>query len=684
MKTPGFAVVAAFAALSALAAQEVKESKLGIRRIVLYKHGVGYFEREGAVQGTALVPLSFKTAQMKDMLKSLFAIDLSGGRISTIHYDSKDPVSKQLEEILFRVPEGSALTQFLAQLKGARVKVTVGSRATEGNVLGIEPVQTRTEDGVLTRHRLVLLRAAGGIEALDVLDASQIEILDENVVRDLQRMMDIYSRSRYADRKTVNLRAEGQGERRLRVGYIIETPIWKTTYRLLLDEKGGPPLLQGWAIVENRTDEDWDDVNLSFVAGSPMSFVLDLYTSYYPQRPVVSVGQGLAATPGGVPGPAGPATGAPAERALAGRRARAAGEERAKAEGLAPDAAAAPSPSLGELLEASNLPLAQGVAVGDLFSYVASGPVTIKQGQAALVPILLERVGKSERILYWRQDLSSHPSHAVLLDNSTALTLEKGPVTVFEGSTCLGEAMLPKTLKNGMHDVLCYALETAVEVEPRAESHARPVYKATLANGVMTLVHNQVQETTYKLRNKGGKAHAFHLDHSKAGGTYKLVEPKAPHEEFPGHLRFKIDLPATGETVFVVREEQQVSTQVAILNEATDRIRFYLQQTYLSDKTRQFLQGIVGLMEQRANLDRQLAAANEERTRLLQEQETVRRNMGALRDSPQERKLRDEYVERLTRALKRTDELEAQIQSATAQRQDLDRRLAAEVQAFQE
>src|SRR5204863_6871509 len=73
------------------------------------------------------------------------------------------------------------------------------------------------------------------------------------------------------------------------VGYIIETPIWKTSYRLLFSDNA-QPLLQGWAILENTTDEDWDQVEVSFVAGSPMSFVMDLYTAYYPQRAEIPVG----------------------------------------------------------------------------------------------------------------------------------------------------------------------------------------------------------------------------------------------------------------------------------------------------------------------------------------------------------------------------------------------------------
>lgn len=673
MRKTVVSALAAITCLNAMNAQTPEENRLAITRIVLYKHGVGYFEREGSVSGDATVPLIFKSAQMKDVLKSLYAIDLGGGRISTILYDSKDPIQKQLEDILFRVPEGSALTQFLAQLKGARVRANAGAVPVVGSVLGIEPVQRKVDNTVLTTHMLVLLRDDGAIQAVDVLDAGSIEILDETVRKDLARMMDIYAKARYADRKTVNLRATGEGERKVRAGYIIETPIWKTSYRLLLDE-GQAPLLQGWAIVENRTDEDWNEVKLSFVAGSPQSFIIDLYTSYYPQRPVVSVGEGLAAEPA-PPMAAGGGPGARPMRARLGRK---------MAE---PDAAAdeaAPSLSMGEALEMSNVPMAEGAAVGDLFSYTASGPVTIRQGQAALVPILLERIGKSERVLFWRRDLSQHPHHALLLDNSTSLTLEKGPITVFEGSTCLGEGMLPKTMKPGMREMVTYALETAVEVEQRGDSRAQPVTRATLVSGLLTTYYRESLENRFKLRNKSGKPYVLYLDHGKAGGDFKLVEPQAPVDELPNHFRFKVELAANAEREFLVREEREVSAQVSIVDQGVQAIRFHLQQKYLSAGARAFLESIIGLLDQRAAVERELQAYAQERASLNQAQESLRLNMGALRDTPEEKRLRDQYVARLSQALERGDELQ-RLEGAARQRRDqLAHEIATKVQAFRD
>src|SRR5208283_3812985 len=84
----------------------------------------------------------------------------------------------------------------------------------------------------------------------------------------------------------VSLAFSGEGKREVRVGYVVENPIWKTSYRLVLNEKG-KPFLQGWAVVENTQDEDWNNVRMALVSGRPISFQMDLYEPLYVKRPIV-------------------------------------------------------------------------------------------------------------------------------------------------------------------------------------------------------------------------------------------------------------------------------------------------------------------------------------------------------------------------------------------------------------
>src|SRR3989339_2192121 len=151
------AMVVAVALTSAMAYSQTTEDKSKetppVKKIVLYKHGMGYFERVGPIKDDAVITLDFKTDQMQDLLTSLYAIDM-GGKITSIGYDSKDPIDKQLENILIRVPEGSALTQFVSQLKGVKVEIKVGTETAQGSILGIEPVNQKIDNAVLTSFKV--------------------------------------------------------------------------------------------------------------------------------------------------------------------------------------------------------------------------------------------------------------------------------------------------------------------------------------------------------------------------------------------------------------------------------------------------------------------------------------------------------------------------------------------------
>ncbi|HEX7899431.1 MAG TPA: DUF4139 domain-containing protein [Planctomycetota bacterium] len=665
-----------------LMAQDVgkKDSQLAVKKIVVYKHGVGYFEREGKVKDNQKVVLAFKSAQMKDLLKSLYAVDLDGGRVAAISYDTKDPLSKQLEDILIRVPEQNALTQFLMQLKGARVEVTIGGETIVGSVVGIEPVVRQTPSGNTTSYKLVLFRDDGKIQPVDLLEMSGLRLLDEGLQKDLKRLLDITLKSKYSDRKSVVLDTQGNGERTVRVGYIIETPIWKTSYRLLFQD-GQKPLLQGWAILENTTDEDWDNVDVSFVAGSPMSFVMDLYTAYYPERHEIPVGVTAAPKPMDAlaRAPQAPAPGGAANR-MRGmeKKDKAADEEREFAAAPARKAA-----TLAEALENAVVPAAEGVEVGDLFAYQSKEKVSVKRGQAALVPILSERLETADRVLYWRPGAGDRPLNSAYLKNATALTLEAGPVTVFDGSTCVGEGLLRRVLKKDMKEMISFAVEAGVTVETKVNHRNDPVTRGRIANGVLTLTHTQNLETVYALKNQLAKDVVLHLDHARHGG-FTLAEPAKPDEEPLGQYRFRIELKTGGALEHRIRETQPVSTTVALIQTPAETIRYYATQRYLSDVAKKFLADLAQTQGEINRLRQEEAELNQERARLGEDDARIRQNLGVLRADAAELEMRRKYLTRLQDSDTRQEQIKGLLKEKGQQRAALERELAKKVQEFRE
>src|SRR5262245_24572821 len=273
-----------------------------LRRVTLYKHGVGYFERQGKVNGDQQVTFRFDARQMNDVLKSLVALDMGKGpdrgAISAVTFDSIKPVDKRLEEFGISLDSTNAmgLTSLLGQLKGARVEVRAGTSPAAGVVVGIEKrLRTRGAEKIETQD-LVLVSNGGELRSIPLDQIHGIKLLDAKLREDLEQYLSIMQSTIHKNLRRLTISTTGQGERDLFLSYVVEATVWKTTYRVVLDSKS-KPFLQGWALVDNVQDEDWTDVTLSLVSGAPVSFIQDLQQPRYKQRPVVGMPEDVTVAP---------------------------------------------------------------------------------------------------------------------------------------------------------------------------------------------------------------------------------------------------------------------------------------------------------------------------------------------------------------------------------------------------
>jgi hypothetical protein len=295
-------IIALTSIISSLALAQSENNPPPLRRVTLYKHGVGYFERQGKVNGDQQVTFLFNAAQMNDVLKSLVALDLGRGaekgKISAVTFDSIKPVDKRLEEFGISLDSTNAmgLTSLLGQLKGARVEVRAGPTLAAGVVVGIEK-RSRTQGAQkIETQELVLVSAGGELRSIPLDQIRGIKLLDAKLREDLEQYLSIMQSTIHKNLRRLTISTTGQGERDLFLSYVVEAPIWKTTYRVVLDSKS-KPFLQGWALVDNVQDEDWNDVTLSLVSGAPVSFIQDLQQPRYKQRPVVGMPDDVTVAP---------------------------------------------------------------------------------------------------------------------------------------------------------------------------------------------------------------------------------------------------------------------------------------------------------------------------------------------------------------------------------------------------
>ena len=272
---------AAAAAQSEPRASEAPE-KLPVRRVVLYKNGVGYFEHLGQVNGSQDVHIDFTSAQLNDVLKSLTVLDLSGGRITGVDYNSEAPLAHRLATLRLALGEKPTQSEFLGALRGARVEVRSGTAAPiTGKLLSVERKTRSNPTFAVETDEISLITDSGEVRSVDLNPQTSIRILDHDLQVEVGRYLGLVAAARDQDIRRMTISTTGSGERNLYVSYISEVPIWKTTYRIVLSSKAEKkPLLLGWAIVDNTVGEDWNNVELSLVAGAPHSFIQRLSEPY--------------------------------------------------------------------------------------------------------------------------------------------------------------------------------------------------------------------------------------------------------------------------------------------------------------------------------------------------------------------------------------------------------------------
>jgi len=276
-------------------------AKLPIRRVVLYKNGVGYFEHLGHVRGSQGVHIDFTSAQLNDVLKSLTVLDLSGGRITGVEYNSEAPLARRLATLRLSLGERPTIAEFLGSLRGARLEVRSGNGSPlTGRLLSVER-KTRTGAGpgwTVETDEISLITDGGEVRSVDLNSSTSVKIAEKDLQVEVGRYLGLLASSRDQDVRRMEISTTGTGERSLYVSYISEVPIWKTTYRIVLSSKADrKPLLQGWAVVDNTVGEDWDGVELSLVAGAPHSFIQQLSEPFYGRRPVVPLPESVQLSP---------------------------------------------------------------------------------------------------------------------------------------------------------------------------------------------------------------------------------------------------------------------------------------------------------------------------------------------------------------------------------------------------
>ncbi|WNG14013.1 hypothetical protein [Cystobacter fuscus] len=646
---------------------------LPIRRVVLYKHGVGYFERRGTVEGRETLHLDFKARDMNDVLKSMTVLDLSGGSVSSVSYDSTRPLEQRLQDITLRIPESGSLTALLGQVKGARVRVRVGTeQLVEGVIVGLDSMPVAEGDTAVERPYLTLLVGAA-LRGFDLLEVAELTFLDDAVRADLEFYLSTMLSSYKKDSKRVSVLTAGEGKRELFVSYVLEAPVWKTSYRMLLEE-GKPPVLQGWAVVDNTGDEDWEQVELTLMAGLPVSFVHDLYNPRYLRRPVVEVRTEAAVAP------VIPEEGFGAVREMAAEPEAVVAPMAASAPVAAPMMRAMSTGGLPRREAQERSAAVQTVTkeVGELFEYRVQHPVTVRRNQSALVPILHRPFEGRRVLLYNRATREKNPLACLELRNTTGLTLEGGPVTVTEGDTYVGEAMLD-TMKPEDRRLVPYAVELGFVVSVEDRSEEGPVRRAMVSHGVLTVEFMMMRRTHYHLRNKAKRAQILFLEHPRTEG-WRLDQVGAPDETTDHYWRFTRGLAAGGSETFTVTESSGRQRTYLLANTGLDEVSFFLSSGFIDERVARSLREIISLRERVARRSEEVRQRTEERAQLFKDQERIRANIESLKSGTPQRELVARFVTKLNEQEDRLEGIARELERLSQEQREAQEEVNRQIQ----
>ena len=626
----GLSIKPAGAQGTGASAAKSAEAALPLSRVVLFSSGVGYFQREGTVEGNASLELAFRTAEINDLLKSLVLRDLDGGQITGVNYASRDPVARTLRSFAIDLTGNPDLAGVLAQVRGEAVEVST-SETVRGTLLGVEsrPAAEGVEETWLN------LLSERGLRSIALREVREVRFLNTELDRELRSALALLAQSHSQDRKRVVLGFSGKGKRRVQVGYLLETPVWKTSYRLVLGNEQSH-FLQGWAIVENTTDQDWRGVKLALVSGRPVSFAMDLYQPLYLSRPVVVpelyaglrpqlYDEDLAAS-------------APAEARKEARPAPA--PSRAMAGAAAPAARMAEE-SYAEMEAPALEPmdLRQGVAAaarageaGSFFQYSLSLPVSLARQESAMLPIVGQDIEGRRGSIYNEASHPKHPMHGLKLKNTTGLTLMGGPITLFEAGSYAGDAQID-SLPAGAERLLSFALDLEAEVAPAARSVPDRLVAVRIARGTLTSTVTYRREKSYTAKVRGTRGRDLLIEHPLSA-DWTLVEPKQAEERTRDRYRFLVRLPSGGSQELLVAEERQAEQTVAVSNVSDELVAVYQKSPAVSQKVKDALAGVSRRKSELADTLRQRQEQERKAGSIRTEQGRIRQNMDSLsRDS---------------------------------------------------
>jgi hypothetical protein len=571
-----------------------------LQRVLLSTGGVGYLGFTATSDADGRVRLTVPLAQVDDILKTLTVL-AADGTVRSVSLLGPTPQADLFRDVPFSEGDLVDLPTLLLSLRGVEVEVR-GPATLRGRILTVAPEETVTGEAHTVRHRLSLL-GGDGIRSVLLDTVEGLSFTDDALRLQVNLVLSRLGENRGRQERELEIALSGSAGGTVGLGYLAEMPLWKASYRLVA--RSGDGLLQGWAILENASGQDWRDVQVTLIGGSPRALRQALFASYFVPRPEVPV---LEAAPKQVPGsPRTMAMAAPPEAAM---------ESADVTPPAAPPGLETAAPR--ELTAQTLFPLPQ--------------PVTLAVGHTVMAPIV-DRSLPIERMAVFRTaEAGDHPGAALRLRNTTGASLPAGLATLYEqlpegGLTFLGDAPLPQ-LAPGAEKLLVYGLDGNIDVAVRTDTEGR-VDRARIADGVLELTRVEQQRSAYAVTPRfAGPARSFVLEQPMPAGWRVAAPPDAMVDG--DQLRIDRSLEAAAPLNLAVVLERPVVQRFALVDLDTDALQLEFKGVTPPAKLREVLARLQTLSAAVADSQRRIEQATARQAELTQDQDRLRRNLQAV------------------------------------------------------
>jgi hypothetical protein len=696
------------------------ETELALSRVVLYRNGVGYFERRGPVHGDTL-RLKVRKDQINDLLKSLAIVDRKSGKVLGVSIPL-DPQSWHKLALSALSPGQGRLAQVLDGLRGSAIAVETDERSVSGRILMVEPMQPadpappEERSASYEDYKLTLLDG----DRMHVVRLSRVESLtfhDGDLVMQLDRHLDASAGEGMFQQVEITIRLAGNRDHDLSLSYVAPAPLWKPTYRIVLGEDG-QALLQAWAVVDNTSGESWNDVELSLTSGAPIAFRYDLHTPREVERPdlshsaadkraAVAIGErsyggagdaqyeqaeaDTAREASGSPRGEGAAMDRDAmlERKAAPQKSAARSRATAEPPAIMPAAPPAPAPAMTfDALQSSATAQARAAQLAGLTRFDLLDRVTLPDGSATMVALVNQPV-KGEQVFVYRpggsgQGYELNPYRVVRFHNDTDFVLEPGPISIYAGGSFVGEG-LSEAIGSRELATIPFAVEATIAVRSRIEHEGDTVRGVKLVRGVLEVESFQRVTTVWTVNaQKSAGPQRVLIRHPRRGGSYELVEPKSGVETLSDAYFVPVVAPAQGGEASVRVVEQTPRRQSVSIwdGSAVQLLDTLIAGSEIDAAMRAKLEPVVQKRREIGRTDTEIAGLQAQQAELNERAAETRESLRAIQRDPRAGELRKKLGDRLDAFLRDADAAGRKIVELQSKRLELKIELEDLLQSF--